>query len=114
MSDDPAAAVRRPLIGLTLACGMTFHDVQHRLDTILRKAGCDRYTARHALADAAKHWREIHQDDVAHGGSGEDPFFNFVVAEGVCVFAIYGTAVEFYVIRGEEADLRDYFNQFKQ
>ena len=93
---------------------MSFHDVQRRLATLLRDAGCERYTARQALADVAKCWHEIRQDSIEHGGSGEEPFFNFVVAEGVGVFAIYGTGVEFYVIRGEEADLRDYFNQFKQ
>jgi hypothetical protein len=88
---------------------MTFHEVQRRLDTLLRDAGCERYTARQALADAAECWREVRQDDIAHGGSGEEPFFNFVVAEGVGVFAFYGTAVEFYVIPGDERQFRDHF-----
>jgi hypothetical protein len=102
-------APARPVIGPTLACGMSFHDVQRRLDTLLRDAGCERYTARQALADAAECWREIRQDSIAHGGSGEVPFFNFVVAEGVGVFAFYGTGVEFYVIPGDEWQFRDRF-----
>lgn len=88
---------------------MTFHDIQRRLDTLLRNAGCERYTARQALADAAERWREIRQDDVAHGKSGEEPFFNFVVAEGVGIFTLYGTDVVFYVIPGDEWDFRDRF-----
>lgn len=90
-------------------CGMTFHDIQHRLDALLRDAGCEQYSARQALADAAECWREIHQDDIACGGSGEEPFYSFVVAEGVGVFAFYGPAVDFYVIRGEEWELRRRF-----
>jgi hypothetical protein len=88
---------------------MTFHDVQRRLDTLLREAGCERYSARQALADAAECWRDIRQDDIAHGGSGEEPFFNFVVAEGVGTFALYGAGVDFYVIPGDESDFRRRF-----
>jgi hypothetical protein len=85
---------------------MTFHDIQRRLDALLRDAGCERYTARQALADAAECWRDVRQDHIAHGGSGEEPFFNFVVAEGVGVFATYGSEVDFYVVRGDEWDFR--------
>jgi hypothetical protein len=81
---------------------MTFHEVQHRLDTLLRDAGCERYSARQALADAAGCWREIRQDDIAHGGSGDEPFFNFVVAEGVGIFSFYSTNVDFYVVRADD------------
>ena len=90
---------------------MTFHEVQRRLDTLLREAGCQRYTAREALAEAAECWREIRQDSIAHGGSGEKPFCNFVLTEGVGVFALYGTGVEFFVIRGEEWDFRRHFDR---
>ena len=89
---------------------MTFHDVQHRLDTLLRDAGCELYTAQQALAAAAECWRAIREDAVAHGQSGDDPFFNFVVAEGVGIFTFYGTDVEFYVIPGEEWQFRDRFD----
>jgi len=89
---------------------MTFHDVQRRLNTLVREAGCERYTAQQALAEAAECWREIRQDDIAHGGSGEEPFFNFVVAEGVGIFTLYGTGVDFYVIRGQEWDFRNHFD----
>jgi hypothetical protein len=88
---------------------MNFHDIQLRLEELLRKAGCERYSAHEALADAAQCWREIRRDDVAHVGSGEDAFFNFVVAEGVGIFAFYGTGVDFYVVRGAEWNLRDRF-----
>jgi hypothetical protein len=90
---------------------MTFHQFQRRLATLLRGAGCERYTAHQALADAAKCWREIREDDIAHGKSGEDPFFNYVVAEGVGVFALYGPEVHFYVIRGQEWDFRRHFDE---
>lgn len=90
---------------------MSFHEIQRRLDTLLRQAGCQRYTARQALADAAECWREIRLDNIAHGGTGEQPFCNFVVAEGVGIFALYGSGVEFYVIRGEERDFRHHFDQ---
>ena len=89
---------------------MTFDDIQSRLDELLRDAGCVRYTAREALVDAADCWREIRADDLAHGESGEEPFCNFVVAQGVGIFALYGTGVDFYVIRGEESVFRDRFD----
>ena len=76
---------------------------------MLREAGCQGYTAGQALADAAQCWREIREDDIAHGGSGDEPFFNFVVAEGVGVFALYGADVEFYVVPGQEVDFRRQF-----
>src|SRR5262245_7077125 len=88
---------------------MTFHDVQHRLESLLRDAGCERYTARQALADAAECWREIRKDNIAHGGAGDEPFFNFVVAEGVGGFTLYGTDVDFYVVCGDELDFRRRF-----
>ena len=88
---------------------MTLPELQRRLDTLLREAGCERYTAGQALDDAATCWREIRDDYVAHGGSGEEPFFNFIVAEGVGIFALYGTGVDFFVIRGEQRDFRRHF-----
>jgi hypothetical protein len=90
---------------------MSLRDIQLRLEVLLRDGGCERYTARQALADAAQCWREIREDDIAHGGSGEKPFGNFVATEGVAVFALYSAAVEFYVIRGDEADFRRHVDQ---
>jgi hypothetical protein len=90
---------------------MTFHEVQSRLDVILKNAGCRQYTGHRALVDAAECWRDVCRDEVARGLSGDAPFFNFVVAEGVGVFALYGSEVQFHVVRGEEADFRRRFEQ---
>src|SRR5687767_11918150 len=104
-----SSSAPRRVNGRYAACGMTFHDVQRRLDTMLREAGCQRYSGRQALADAAECWREVRDDDIAHGVLVEEPFFNFVATEGVGVFAMYGSGVEFYVVPGEEPDLRRRF-----
>src|SRR4051794_21070613 len=93
---------------------MSFHDVQRRLATLLREAGCERYTAQQALADAATCWRAVRQDSIAHGGSGEEPIFNFIVAEGVGIFAMYGTNVDFYVVRGDELASREKSEQLAE
>ena len=52
-------------------------------------------------------WRDVYADAVAHGDSGDEPFFNYVAAEGAAVFTLYGPTVELFVFAAEEADLRD-------
>jgi hypothetical protein len=89
---------------------MTLHEIQLRFDTLLREAGCKRYTAAKALDDAAKCWRFIHADNVAHGEEVDGPFCNFVVTEDVGIFAFYGNDIEFYVVCGDEWAFRKRFD----
>jgi hypothetical protein len=89
---------------------MTIGDIQDRLDALLVEAGCRRYTAAEARADAAECWREICADAIAHGESPDAPFFNFVVSAGVGVFTFFGPQVELYVVRGDEWGFRTRFD----
>jgi hypothetical protein len=73
--------------------------------------GCQKYTARQALADAAETWREVRQDDIAHGQPDERPFFNYFAIDGACVFTIYGRETAIYVLPGDESAFRSRFDK---
>jgi hypothetical protein len=88
---------------------VSIRDLQVRLDRHLKEAGCRGYTGGAAIADALETWCEIRRDCAAHGESQDQPFCNWVVTEGVCVFAFYDQNVELFVIRVDEPDFRQHF-----
>lgn len=83
----------------------TIDGVQQRLDALLRQAGCHTYSANEVRAEAGECWREIREDAAAHGGSPDDPFFNFLATDGAAVVTIFEPTVSIYVVAGEEFDL---------
>src|ERR687896_618171 len=88
---------------------MNLDEVETRLETLLRQAGCRRYSSAKARADAQEVWRDVRQDDAAHGQSSDEPFFTFVVAEGVGVFTFFGPSREIFVLPGDEQHFRNPF-----
>jgi hypothetical protein len=85
---------------------VSIRDLQVRLDRQLKEGGCRVYTGGAAIADALGTWREIRRDCAAHGEPEDQPFCNWVVTEGVCVFAFYTQEVELFVIRVDEQEFR--------
>ena len=90
---------------------MNLEELDGHLDALLAGAGCTRYSASEARADAQEVWRDVREDAVAHGESPEDPFFNFVVAGSVGVFTFFEQSVAIYIVVGEEQEFRRNFDR---
>ncbi len=69
---------------------MDVNELQSRLETLLEGAGCSRYTVRDLHRDTRQCRDDIYADNLARGESPASPFYNFIVAEGVAVFTLFG------------------------
>lgn len=90
---------------------MHAHEFAEALTALL--AGFGTTTTEPVIRRATKECRDdIYADTLAHGGRSEDPFFNFVIAEGVAVFTFFESDFSLYVFRCNETDLISQTNRF--
>jgi len=82
---------------------------QSRLGALLKQAGCTDYSADEARADAQECWRDIREDNLAHGDSADEPFFDFVLTENVAVFTFFEPSLSIYILPGDELSFRTRF-----
>lgn len=84
---------------------MDLNDFELRLGELLSDAGCLKYGVRDFHRDTKQCRDNIYADDIGYGESAGDPFFNFVLAEGVAVFTFFELDLALYVFRCNEYEL---------
>lgn len=64
---------------------------------------------RYSVADLRRDTRacrdDIHKDTSQHGGDIAEPFFNFVVVDGVAIFTLFESSFSVYVVSCKESEL---------
>ncbi|HNO76491.1 MAG TPA: hypothetical protein PKN33_00400 [Phycisphaerae bacterium] len=81
------------------------HSLKTRLSELLRAAG-GHDGAERELRLATKECRdELYADNILHGGSIQDPFFNLIAFEEVAVFTFFEEPFLFYVLNCNVPDL---------
>lgn len=81
------------------------------VSSLLRQFG-DELTESIVRRQTADCRNDIYADAIAHGGRIEDPFFNFVLLDGVAVFTFFESQFSIYVVRCDETELISQTNQF--
>jgi hypothetical protein len=86
-------------------------EFESRLSAILAGAGSHCYGVADLRRDARDCRDDIYQDASQHGGDIAEPFFNFVVVDGVAVFALFESNFSVYVVSCEESELIERTNK---
>lgn len=81
------------------------------LSALLAEAECHCYALADLRRDARDCRDDIYQDTSQHGGDIAEPFFNFVVVDGVAVFTLFESNLSVYVVSCEESELIDQTNR---
>jgi hypothetical protein len=100
--------------GGQLSFGVAFMDAREfaiGLASLLAELG-NSITEPSIRSDAKDCRDQIYADNLAHGGSVEAPFFNFVVLSDVAVFTFFEAEFSVYVLRCNEAELISRTNRF--
>lgn len=84
---------------------MTLNEFELRLGELLANAGCSKYGVRDLHRDAKECRDYVYADSIAHGQSASDPFFNFIVAEGVAMFTFFEFDFAVYLFHCDEFQL---------
>ncbi|MCA9120597.1 MAG: hypothetical protein KDB11_10460 [Planctomycetales bacterium] len=83
----------------------SLNDFESRLSARLAEAGMHRYS----VADLRRETRDcrdfIYKDTSQHGGDIAEPFFNFVVVDGVAVFTLFEVDFSVYIAPCQESEL---------
>jgi hypothetical protein len=101
-SRNPPADILGQAIGGSM---LDLNEFESRLGLLLANAGCSKYGVREIHQDTKECRNEVYADSVAHGQSPADPFFNFIVAEGVAVFTFFESDFAVYVFGCDERKL---------
>lgn len=75
------------------------------LSALLADAGSNRYRVADLRRDARDCRDDIYKDRSQHRGEIAEPFFNFVVADGVAVCTVFESIFSVYVVSCEESEL---------
>lgn len=75
------------------------------LSALLADAGSNRYRVADLRRDTRDCRDDIYKDRSQHRGDIAEPFFNFVVADGVAVFTFFESIFSVYVVSCEESEL---------
>jgi hypothetical protein len=87
---------------------LTLNEFESWLGTLLAQAGCVKYSVPDLHRDAKQCRDEIYADNIAHGGTAAEPFFDVIIVEGVAVFTFFERDFSVYVFRcDEDALIRD-------
>lgn len=83
---------------------MELHDFELQLRSLLQKCG-SQVSLEKVRADVRECKDEIYADDVAHGKSIGDPFWNFTIHENVAIFTFFENDFSLYVFLCDQAEL---------
>ena len=71
------------------------------LSALLADAGSNRYRVADLRRDTRDSRDDIYKDRSQHGGDIAEPFFDFVVVDGVAVFTFFESTFSVYVVSCE-------------
>jgi hypothetical protein len=80
-------------------------EFESRLSALIAEAGSHRYSVADLRRDTRDCRDDIYQDTSQHGDDIAEPFFNFVVVDGVAVFTLFESNFSVYVVSCEESEL---------
>ena len=80
-------------------------EFESRLSVRFAEAGIHRYGVADLRRDTRNCRDDIYNDTSQHGGDIAEPFFNFVVADGVAIFTLFGSDFSVYIVPCEESEL---------
>ena len=83
---------------------MELHDFESRLRSLLQICG-SQVSLEELRTDIRECRDEIYADDVAHGKSIGEPFFNFTIYENVAVFTFFDNEFSVYVLPCNQMEL---------
>jgi len=64
-------------------------EFEFRLKARLAEAGMNRYSLADLRRDSRDYRDDICRDVTQHGGDIAEPFFNFVVVDGIAIFTLF-------------------------
>ena len=80
-------------------------DFETRLAARFAEAGMRRYNVANLRQETRDCRDDIYKDASQHGGDIAEPFFNFVIVDGVAIFTLFDSDFSVYVVSCVESEL---------